>query len=277
MRQAPYDVTAEPPSTSTPATLFTPMFAPDEVDTDDNANNDYLDDPRDAKNKRLEDWWAAQGDIKKYGKTPKNKDRIADALLGPNKGCSLQPIHRLTTDFAALTSAIADMKPFGETNIPNGLLWGWLTLSPNAPFSDGVPYLAPKHRKIVVLMTDGDNTMIDSKGKNRSSYSAAGYVWQGRLTRPAPDDDKRLTDLDSSEAARTAAFDGRLKLLCANMKRSNVGIEIYTVGVGVSESAKALLKECASGDDHYFDVKGTDMTAAFQTVAGQISQLHLSL
>lgn len=275
MRKAPYDVEAESPSASTPATLFTPMFAPDEWD---GTGNDYLDDPRDSKGARLSDWWKAQGDIAKYAtKTPKV---TVDSETGPNAGCGLQEIQRLTTDFSALTTAISKMKTQGETNIPNGLLWGWLTLSPNAPFSDGVAYLKPKHRKVVVLMTDGDNTMLtndqspwDNNTKNNSTYSAAGFVWQGRILKS---DGTALKSINSDDDERTAALDRRLKLLCANMKKSNVGIEIYTVGVGVSTSAKKLLKECASGDDHYFDVKGADMTAAFQSVANQISQLHLA-
>lgn len=267
MRQAPYDVTAEPPATATPATLFTPMFAPDEVD---GTVNDYLTDPRDKDGKKL-NWWAAQGDIKKYA----NKAKVTvSETIGPNKGCDMQAIQRLTTDFDSLTSSISKMKAVGETNIPNGLLWGWLTLSPNAPFSDGVAYLTPKHRKIVVLMTDGDNTMIDNaSSNNRSTYSAAGFVWQGRLLQ---DNGAALTALDSSQNTRTAAYDSRMKLICANMKAADVGIEIYTVGVGVSSNAKKLLQQCASGADHYFDVTGTDMTSAFQSVANQISQLHLS-
>jgi Flp pilus assembly protein TadG len=270
-RQAPYDVTAEPPATNEPATLFTPMFAPDEEDTDESGVNDYLNDPRDAKNKPLTNWWTAQGDIKKYAKSPKV---TVNEKIGPNKGCDMQPIQRLTTDYASITTAISKMKAVGETNIPNGLLWGWLTLSPNAPFADGVAYLKPKHRKIVVLMTDGDNTMLENRNSNnKSTYSAAGFAWQGRLL---DEDGDPLTDRYSSQSTRTAAFDSRLKLLCTNMKKADVGIEIYAVGVGVSENAKKLLKACASGEDHYFDVTGSDMTEAFQSVANQISQLHLA-
>lgn len=276
MRQAPYDVQDTPPDPSSPATLFTPMFAPDEWD---GTGNDYLDDPRDSKGKRLSDWWKAQGDIVKY--TTKSPKVTIDSEKGPNAGCGLQELQRLTTDFSSLTSSINNMKAQGETNIPNGLLWGWLTLSPTGPFADGVPYLKAKHRKIVVLMTDGDNTMLtnersawDNDTKNNSTYSAAGFVWQGRILKK--DGTTALKNINSDDDERTAALDSRMMLLCTNMKKANVGIEIYTVGVGVSESAKKLLQDCASGADHYFDVKGSDMTTAFQSVANQISQIHLA-
>ncbi|CAN7284338.1 pilus assembly protein TadG-related protein [Phenylobacterium sp. LjRoot225] len=271
MRKAPYDIQDTPPTSADPASLFTPLFAPDEQDEQN--GNDYLKDPtKDANGNTLTTWWAVQGDTNKYlTVTAKPKP---SGSKGPNAGCSLQTIQRLTTDFTALKSAVNSMTDGGETNIPNGLMWGWHTLSPNAPFADGVAYLTPKHKKIVVLMTDGDNTMSTKGGNNNSNYSAAGFVWQGRFLKA---DGTKLNAIYSSETDRTAAMDSRLKKLCANMKASSVDIEIYTVGVGVTTANKALLQACASGADHYFDVTaGSNLTSTFQSIANQISQLHLS-
>jgi Flp pilus assembly protein TadG len=271
MRKAPYDIQDTAPTTSDPASLFTPMFAPDEEDGQN--GNDYLKDPtKDANGNKLSTWWAVQGDTNKY-LTVSPKVTVGSSK-GPNAGCGLQALHRLTTDFSALKSAVNAMTDGGETNIPNGLMWGWHTLSPNAPFADGVAYLTPKHKKIVVLMTDGDNTMSAKGGNDNSNYSAAGYVWQGRFLKA---DGTALNSLWSSETDRTAAMDSRLTKLCANMKAASVDIEIYAVGVGVTTANKALLQSCASGTDHYFDVKaGSDLSATFQSIANQIAQLHLS-
>jgi Flp pilus assembly protein TadG len=277
-RQAPYDVQDTPPSASTPATLFTPYFSPDEedgrVDQDGNRlDNDYITDPlKDSAGNPL-DWWGKQGSVSKYSTTP---TMTLGTSFGPNRGCAMQKLQRLTTDFTALKTAIKAMVAVGDTDIPLGLVWGWHTLSPNAPFADGVTYLKPKYRKIIVLMTDGQNALGQEPNTNNNSrYSAVGYVWQGRLIK---DDGKRLTNIAATDAVRQAALDSRSKLLCQNMKAANVGIEIYTIGVGVVDTASvALLKACASGADHYFDVKtGSDMNATFQGVANQISQLHLS-
>jgi Flp pilus assembly protein TadG len=273
MRQAPYDVQDTAPSTATPATLFTPFFAPDELDGA--RGNDYVTDPspkKDSKGKIISDWWYAQGDVAKYSNTPKV---TLSTSQGPNLGCSMLPIQRLTTDFAGLKTAISKMSAGGETNIPLGLVWGWHTLSPNAPFADGVPYGSPKHKKIVVLMTDGQNTMsTDSRNNNNSHSSGAGYVWQGRLIQA---DGTKLVSISSTDADRTAAMDSRLQLLCTNMKAPSADIEIYAVGVGVTTQSATLLKSCASGADHYFDVSsGTDIDVTFQNIANQIAQLHLS-
>lgn len=265
MRKAPYDIQDTAPSTATPATLFTPYFAPDENDDWDRAN-DYAPDP---KGNNLS-WWAKQGDIAKYA-SPK---RTLTTSTGPNAGCSLQALQRLTTNFSGVKSAVDKMVASGDTDIPLGLMWGWHTLSPKTPFADGVPYLTPKHKKIVVLMTDGENTMSSNSNKNNSSYSSAGYVWQGRVLQA---DGTALKAIDSSSSQRTAALDSRLKKLCTNMKAADVGIEIYTVGVGVTSDSKTLLQGCATDSAHYFDVTtGTQLTTTFQAIANQIAQLHLS-
>ena len=70
-------------------------------------------------------------------------------------------------------------------------------------------------------------------------------------------------------------MDERLKRLCKNMKGDD--IEIHAIGVGVTSSSRTLLQSCATDTNHYFDVtKGTALDAAFQSIANQIAQLHLS-
>lgn len=277
-RQAPYDIQDTPPTGTTPATLFTPYFAPDEADSNANRSgskpdNDYVKDPVKENGKTL-DWWGQQGSILKYTTSNKNVSTL-DSTLGPNSGCGLQALHRLTTDFSGLKASINAMVAVGDTNIPMGLVWGWHTLSPNAPFADGVPYLTAKHKKIVVLMTDGQNTMTANPNINDNSYySGAGYVWQGRVLQP---DGTQLTSINSSASTRTAAMDDRLSKLCTNMKASNVDIEIYAIGVGVTTASRTLLQSCATDKSHYFDVTtGTALNGTFQSIANQISQLHLS-
>src|SRR5690606_29211798 len=131
----------------------------------------------------------------------------------------------------------------GETNIPIGLAWGWNTVSPIGPFGDGVAYGTPNYQKIIILMTDGDNTMNDTIGSNNSNnsyYHGYGYIWQTKISG---------TTSSSSTSTRTTKMNDRLvppssnpnqESLCGNIKAKN--IQIYTVGVGVSSSSEALLK-----------------------------------
>ncbi len=77
------------------------------------------------------------------------------------------------------------MKADGGTNILEGVMWGWRTLSPNAPFADGRNYNWEsgriKNRKFIVVMTDGDNVWNALNNPNGSIYSPFGYFKDNRL------------------------------------------------------------------------------------------------
>ena len=265
-RQAPYDIQDTPPTTG--ATLFTPYFAPDEPDVKaewyfERFPNNYLSDQTNSP-----DWRIRQGNLGKYWR----KHRT-DWSKGPNTGCDIRPIVRLTTNFTALRSAIKNLQASGSTNIPIGLVWGWHTLAPLPPFSDGVPYRTDKHKKIVVLMTDGDNKISSIDTPNGSSYTGVGHIRQKRVLNAAGVG----IDQNTSNPDRTAALDHRLGLLCTNMKASAKDIEIYAIRVEVDSGASTALSNCASSADHYYDVKNaSQMAMAFQSIAGQIAALHLS-
>lgn len=264
MRKAPYDVQDTAPTSG--ATLYTPYFAPDEPDSRTNGygqdyQNDYISDGTSSSN-----WRVRQGMITKY----KSKSGL-NSSKGPNAGCGLSKIMRLTTNFSSLRSAVDNMQASGNTNIPIGMAWGWNTISPNAPFQDGVAYGTPKYKKIVVLMTDGANTISQRDTPNDGSYAATGYIWQGRVLKA----DGTPLQQGATDADRTAALDSRLELLCNNMKAKD--IEIYTVRVEVTDDTSTLLQTCASGRDYYYDVQdASTLTTVFESIAGQIAALHLS-
>lgn len=282
-RAQPFDVTDDPPqataaSPSSPTTtqaqsMFTPYFWPDEPDTPyknvsfGTSQNNYLYDgyATNTAASVLTSWLVPQGSSTKYTVAPKTGTNPAGYIYGPNSGCSMQQMQRLTTDFTSLKTTVSGLVASGETNIPIGLAWGWHTLSPNAPLADGQAYTALNLTKIVVLMTDGDNTMSTVSDSNNSYYHGYGYIWQNKLGTTS-----------SNATTRTNALNARMQLLCDNMKAK--GIVIYTVGVGVSASSKALLQACATTTDQYYDVtaSGSTMDAAFSAIAGSIQNLRIS-
>ncbi len=255
-RQQPYDIQETAPTSGTPATMFVPYFWPDEADTDDgfDSYNDYLDDGTNSSN-----WQTRQKRVQKYNTT------LSGSVAGPNQDCDMQTVIRLTTTTSTVKTAIDAMVATGETNVPMGLVWGWHTLSPNAPFADGAAYSTANLRKIIVLMTDGDNTFTSPRwSDNDSYYEGLGYIWQNLLGTTS-----------SSNSTRTTKMNKRFSALCTNIKAKN--ITIYTVGVSVSNSSKTLLKACASSTDKYYDVtQASDLTAAFNSIAGSIASLRIS-
>lgn len=264
-RQAPYDVQDDAASSATPATLYTPYFAPDEpgsgVGTNGSYHNDYLKDVVSSSN-----WKVLQGYTGKYKATPKTSlDSWSNYHYGPNSGCELAPLMRLTTDFSSLKTAINSMTAIGDTNIPIGLAWGWNLLSPNGPFSsDTAAYNTPKNDKVVILMTDGQNANANPGSNNASLYSGIGYIWQNRIG---------ITSGTSTQ--RQTALDNRLTLLCQNMKAK--GVEIYTIRVEVNDSNYQVLQGCATKPDMFYDVKqASDLNSVFSAIAARIQNLRLS-
>ena len=258
-RPAPYDVQDTAPSSGTPATLFVPFFAPDEPDTT-NAGfyNNYLTDTAGTSG-----WQQRQGNPAKYNKAPKTGTTSIGYAYGPNSGCALAPVMRLSTTFGALRTRIDAMTAVGDTNIPLGLVWGWHLIAPSAPFGDGSAYATEGVEKVVILMTDGQNANADASSSNDSYYSGIGYIWQNRLG---------ITSGTATQ--RRTAIDNRLTLLCQNMKAK--GVTLYTVRVEVNDGENAVLKACATSENKFYDVQNvSELTQVFKAIAGSIQNLHL--
>ena len=158
-RPYPYTTSDDAPSSSTPDTLFTPFFSPDEVDTNPNGSkynsltfNNYTGDTSgscqtgdayavaDAKYGRGD----GQTKLCKYTSAPTtsgNKYYVTGQAAGPNAGCAtpaLTPLDNTQSTSAKpspVVNAINAMSPIGDTALAPGFLWAWRTLSPNQAFA----------------------------------------------------------------------------------------------------------------------------------------------
>jgi Flp pilus assembly protein TadG len=214
---------------------------------------------------------AAAGALCKYG-TPTNQAKIASIKVsnydaGPNFLCTTKPILSLSTDKATVKARIAEMGAKGMTSIGEGAAWGWRTLSPGSPFTEGRPYGAEENQKVLVLMTDGQNTNTPNSKFLKSQYGAFGYVARGQLG---------TTSTNSSTL--TAAMDARTLQICNNIKAA--GIIVYTVAFQIpSDEADALtlLQNCATDSDKYFAPNTeSDLLNAFNAIGKDISMLRIS-
>lgn len=267
-----YDITDQAPSPGDANSLFRPYFWPDEPDQQ-GAMNDYLTDV--SKSTSLK---ARLADTAKYKSANIKTSLGGDS--GPNAYCTLQPIARLSSNYASLKNAIGGMYANGDTYIPIGLVWGWHTLSPNAPFADGASYQDNTTHKIVVVMSDGWNHFLQTPVPNStvlsasppysfSPYSGLGFVWQNRIP-----GFPQLAPYGTTDD-RQPAQDARLSALCSNMRAQ--GIEIYAIYVGPPDQRTAALQNCATDSTHYYPVTDTSaLNATFQAIARSIGQLHLS-
>lgn len=165
-----------------------------------------------------------------------------------NAGCGAE-ISPLTNDADLLRSKIDGLVATGDTYIPAGLMWGWAALSPGAPFDEARPYDAVVDglpvRKIMVLMTDGANTL----------YPYYPY---------------HATEISGAQANTLTST------LCTNVKTS--GIEIFTVTFEVAdEDIKDIMRTCASAPNQFFDAPTPEALAeAFRNIAKGFTPLRLT-
>ena len=306
-RTEPYDVQDIAPSTGTPATLYTPFFAPDEPDAtttsrsgnkttySDNCSasssffNSYLCDSSCWQGTTTTEQQADQKCVTKYTASPK----VTQSANGPNNLCTIQPIIPLTNDQTEIVNEINAMTAYGATVIPAGLEWGWHVISPVVspvifPGNEAVPYSSITTIKVIILVTDGYNDVQLTSGSteptgptngfNDSIYSAYGYGSGPHLNQIAVPQGVNEDQPDYN-------LDQKLLALCSNIKAVTDGngnsgrIQIYAIGFGntINNNGLQLLQQCASSPSYYYyNPTSAELTTTFQNIALGLNKLRLS-
>ncbi len=288
----PYNTQDVAPSTATPGTLHVPLFAPDEEGTymyynDGNGNpkrdvdtvNSYIDDGVSWFSSTCNAFGADDDRMSRACKYVLPKSPITSEP-GPNWGCTSKPLQRLTTSQSSLRTQIDALQASGQTNVAEGMHWGWQTISPNGVFQDGAAYTTPNLTKVVILMTDGVNTWNgNGNDVTGSEYSAYGYFRNANGSSTANRLPPGYGSLSSSGQAR-AAMDQVTKETCTNMKAANVviySVAFSTPGDAIDASGQALIKNCATSADKYFLASDTaSLNSAFAAIAQGIGALRIT-
>jgi Flp pilus assembly protein TadG len=297
-RPEPYDITDAAPSLSNPETMFVPFFW---LDTTDGYSNSYFTDTVGdisgatmGTNMSSGSPTTQQARVArmfnpfKYRNNSASVDTSAPDTRGPNRGCPT-PVVPLTSNESTVQSGISAMRHWmgGGTNQAEGLAWGWRVLSPTAPFTEGAPY-GPDVRKVIVLMSDGENTNVGSDPVVAGDYSAYNHLglWRdyadgsvlpqiigGILRGILPSQYRRAINSSSNYVSYVNA---REALLCTNIK--NAGIEIYTVIFRETDQAtENLMRNCASSTEHFYRADNAqELAAAFDAIGTGIGQLRLT-
>jgi Flp pilus assembly protein TadG len=258
-RAEPYDLLDTPPNQDDPETLFVPYLWPDEPDTDNDYNNDYMDD------KKSGNYDTRQRHLKKYRVATPSIDESPSHTSGPNKSCA-DPILPLTDNLTKVRQRIADMRAWnnGGTIASEGIAWGWRVISPTEPFTQGVEYNDEETRKVMVVLTDGENQIWGGwDTHNDSDYTSYGYLADNRL------------GTDNKNVAK-GVINQKVSTLCSRIKEHNV--EVYTVTFQVnSGTIRTLFTQCATRPDMAFhsDSNGA-LIAAFNSIANDMSLLRLT-
>jgi Flp pilus assembly protein TadG len=164
------------------------------------------------------------------------------ATLFPAHNCgSLATLMPLSYDWTALNNKIDDMTPNGNTNVTIGLVWAWHALTAQAPLSEAAAP-APDLDKVIILLTDGDNT----------------ESWKNS---------------NNTKVTSQSAIDLRTALACSNIKAA--AIKLYTIRV-INGNA-SLLQTCATNPSMYYDVQqASQLNSVFSAIAQNLANLRIS-
>jgi len=205
--------------------------------------------------------------------------------FGPNADCPANAITPLTNTPSTITTAINNMTPAGNTNIQEGAAWGFRVLSPTAPFTEGAAYNNATS-KVMIVMTDGENTYSTKSDMNGASlYAAYAYPWDNYKDTNPKVSRGRMGDVGWSDGQFETAINTRLSTTCSNAKAA--GITVYTIGLQTDKTSDptgntTLLTNCASptGSDgivhYFFPLNAADLQAAFVKIASQLSDLRIA-
>ena len=186
--------------------------------------------------------------------------------IGPNLGCPKSEITDWTNDGQYLLDQISLFEAWhrGGTMGHVGLAWGWRTLSPKWAGEWGGaeaprPYDRSRVEKIAVFMTDGVNGFYTGHAPSGDSD----YTAYGRLSENA----------GVWSGNQQNHLDAKMLAVCNGMRSD--GIEIFTVGFGLANNAggneaRALLRNCASTSEHFFDATTSNLSEYFKNIATNI-------
>ncbi|MCE9523443.1 MAG: pilus assembly protein [Alphaproteobacteria bacterium] len=244
--------TDDAPNAGTPDTRWVPYFEPDGPDS--SAYSGYTTYITDGVNSNQDTRLKRSAKYSGQNKT------------NPNADCNMQKILPLTNNKLTLLGYVNGMIATGFTHIAIGAGWGWRTLSPTAPYTEGSDYGDEEWTKAMVFLTDGLNTIDNNNTWHKSNYTAYNYLVRGTL------------GTTNASAAETEQ-DTRTRTVCTNIRNS--GIRVYTILLEEqSNRAINLMRDCASeveGQKLFFNSPAAaDLKEIFQEIAQDLSNLRLS-
>ena len=174
--------------------------------------------------------------------SPNESGSQIPALTGVSCASEVLP---LTNDMNNVRASVDGFDARGWTYIPSGVVWGWRTLVGELPKRvQAAPSTTSEHRKVMVIMTDGENTR-----------SKTGLNHEGQ---------------------NIAAANSKTADLCANVKGND--IEVYTIAYGLSDNTTLnLLRECATDTSKFFNAQtASALSSAFEQIGSELTVLRIT-
>jgi von Willebrand factor type A domain len=234
-----------------------------------------------------------------------------EGSAGPNRACMTKAITPLTdvsteSGKSTIIAAINAMQSSDTTNVPEGMAWGWRTVSSGQPFTQGRPETEKGNDKVVIVVTDGANTYftpdslqaIDS-ANNKSTYNAYGYaklIFKQSgfasipLSRIFQGTSSSIPKTTYTNANYTNAMNEHFKALCDNAKAKKIMVMTVALDLNASKAAEKtqidLLKACASDSRYrkdgqgkpaklFWNSTGASLSEDFRKIGDELSNLRI--
>ncbi len=226
-------------------------------------------------------WWdpGTETYLYKFQYSENNSDQ-------PNPQDCPEPILPLTNvrskiDGPSNVGIMDRLTPNGGTNIPNGIIWGWRTISPDAPFTEsiGPGETGPNGsefedwQKAVLIMTDGNNDFSDRSTHWGSSPSSYGFEVEERMGDGINEADQNGVPNMEDEA------DEKILRICRRMKEESILVYTIVFDVSAGSAIEDVFKSCASQPEapYFFNAPdGSELEEAFGDIADDLVKLHIS-
>jgi hypothetical protein len=182
----------------------------------------------------------------------------------------------LTGNKTTLTNGVNALTAQGGTAGHVGTAWAYYMLSPNwsnvlTGVSTPAAYGNDKHKKIAILMTDGEYNHTYQALKNSNQSGATTYSPLAAVAyNSVAGNGTEASGLNSANSATQALA------VCTQMK--NRGIEVYTVGFELpNQTAINTLSSCATDPTHFYNAADDEeLKQSFRDIALKVSSLYLS-
>jgi Flp pilus assembly protein TadG len=200
-----------------------------------------------------------------------------------NADCPATAILPLNNVRQTVKDHIDDMVADGSTNIEQGTIWGFHSLSPTQPLAEGSDY-DEATSKILIVMTDGENNPNYDTYSNTPYGNTSWTAWGYRVNKRLLTESTTPKDSVATSAQVIAEVNRRTVLACANARAE--GIIVYTIGLSAPNATTIqMLKDCANPSEvvdgqtrnyWYFPSDSAELTDVFEEIASQLSELRLA-
>lgn len=205
-------------------------------------------------------------------------------------------IQYLSNDETELNEFITRMRLHDGTGTHYGMQWGLWLLHPNSNWAvseladqNVVPsqfedrpasFSDPDTLKVIVLMTDGNITdqlrpRFPDRTQSPISATDEDDIFLQHDRELQRQNNGSQCNGDGCGTTLSSRNTNRDRFYAACDEARDRDIVVYTIAFNTNENGRTEMQNCASTVSYYYDVRGSDLETAFQSIAGSINQLRL--